>query len=307
MLIDSFHKYLKNERRYSPNTISAYISDVTQFFSFINVGFIQTKEEKILDLQQSNVNVITIPQVRNWIYALSAEGLANKSINRKRISLNSFYKFLIRAEQVNYNPVKSIPAVKGPKRVIDFIPAANINQLLDSEEYKVADDFISVRDRLILELCYGAGLRRAELIELQVTNIDLAQLQIKVLGKRSKQRIVPITKTLVELISTYLTYRANLIQNAKNLFLTPKGDPLYPVLVDRLINRELGKINNNTVTNPHSLRHSYATELLNNGADINAIKELLGHSSLAATQVYTHTNIARLKEIYKLSHPKSKE
>lgn len=290
--LSQFTDYLKNERRYSKYTVTAYVDDVVQFFSFLADQY-----------QLENAADVNVQHVKSWMYELKNHKISNRSLNRKLASLNAFYKYLLRIDIVKQNPLATLSGLKTEKRLPDWVAEKEITMLLDELHWR--NDFPGIRDKLILELFYGTGIRLAELIGLTINNIDIAQGIIKVLGKRNKERIIPVNKPLSECIEQYMNLRNSEGFNAAQLLLTDKGKPLYPMFVYRKVKEILNCATTSSKTSPHVLRHTFATHLLNKGADINAIKELLGHTSLAATQVYTHNSIERLKNIYKQSHPKS--
>lgn len=293
MFIERFIRYLQFEKRFSPNTVIAYKKDLYQFSGFIN-----SIEPDLLSISHQ--------QVRTWIVSLMDNGIEPKSINRKISSLRSFYKFLQRDGLINVSPMLQVKAPKIPKRLPVVITEQKMDSLLDAENV-FSDDFEGVRNRLILELLYGTGMRLAELVSLSDQNVNTYDNQIKVLGKRNKERIIPINQVLANLISDYQKLRNN--QNfetkASSLIVTNDGKAAYPKFIYRVVHSILSFISTQDKRSPHILRHSFATTLLNRGADLNAIKELLGHSSLAATQVYTHNSVEKLKSIYKQAHPKA--
>ncbi len=291
--IDAFAAYLKNERRYSPNTLSAYQSDVLQFF-----GFLQTQ------YQVEKYDEVSAQMVKSWVYNGIEEKLSPRSVNRKLTAVNTYYKYLLRSGYIEKNPLSTISGIKTAKRLYEWVEEKDMNTLLDFDVFD--NSFAGKRDKLIIELLYGTGMRRAELIGLKAKDADIKARTIKVLGKRNKERIIPIPASLVYAIEEYMALRkiAGFEAN-ENLILTDSGEQVYPMFVQRCVKQHIGAVSNISKTSPHVLRHTYATHLLNNGADINAIKELLGHASLAATQVYTHNSIERLKTIYKQAHPKS--
>lgn len=294
MLINSFIVYLTHEKRYSPHTVLSYQTDLAQFEAYINSTF---------DLSLTNVKHT---HLRSYLVDLMEGNKSETTINRKTSVLRSFYKFLVRESKLEQNPALLLRAPKIPKRLPVFVDAQKMDQLLDSEHY-FDESFPSLRDHLVIELLFGTGIRLAELISLKESDVDAYSGTIKVLGKRNKERIIPIAKTLVNQINTYVEQKKleNFNNNLLNLIVTNTGAAAYPKLIYRIVTSYLNNISTNEKRSPHVLRHSYATTLLNAGADLNAIKELLGHASLAATQVYTHNSIERLKTIYKQAHPKA--
>jgi integrase/recombinase XerC len=293
MFIEQFIRYLQFEKRFSSNTVIAYKKDLYQFSEFI------------LSIEP-NLLAISHQQVRAWVVNLMEHGIEPKSINRKISSLRSFYKFLQREEHIKASPMIHVKAPKIPKRLPVVIVEQKMDALLDANNV-FSDDFEGVRNRLILEILYGTGIRLSELIGLSDKDIDSYENQIKVLGKRNKERVIPITKVLAKLISDYQILRnnQNFTQVASSLIVTNEGKAAYPKFIYRIVHSVLSFISTHDKKSPHILRHSFATSLLNRGADLNAIKELLGHSSLAATQVYTHNSVEKLKSIYKQAHPKA--
>lgn len=293
MLTDPFFQYLQFEKRIAKHTLTAYKSDIAQFQDYL-------KSEYAIEDQLDVSHTI----IRSWVVSLMEKGLNPRSVNRKITTLKTLYKFLMREGLQTKNPMLKIQSPKTAKRLPVFVEEENINQLFDQQE--PSSDFELNRDQLILLLLYSTGIRLAELVGLKVTDIDINQKTIKVLGKRNKQRIIPIG---AEIIDTYQAYLANLSSQefehqSSQLFRLKNGKAIYPKMVYRLVNDNLASITTLDKKSPHVLRHTFATHLLNNGADLNAIKELLGHSSLAATQVYTHNSIEKLKNIYKQSHPR---
>jgi integrase/recombinase XerC len=293
MFIEQFIRYLQFEKRFSSNTVIAYKKDLYQFSEFI------------LSIEP-NLLAISHQQVRAWVVNLMEHGIEPKSINRKISSLRSFYKFLQCEEHIKASPMIHVKAPKIPKRLPVVIVEQKMDALLDANNV-FSDDFEGVRNRLILEILYGTGIRLSELIGLSDKDIDSYENQIKVLGKRNKERVIPITKVLAKLISDYQILRnnQNFTQVASSLIVTNEGKAAYPKFIYRIVHSVLSFISTHDKKSPHILRHSFATSLLNRGADLNAIKELLGHSSLAATQVYTHNSVEKLKSIYKQAHPKA--
>jgi len=293
MFIEQFIQYLKFEKRFSPLTVTAYQKDLNQFLVFIAVP-----ESELLN--------ITHQQVRSWMVELMDHGNEAKTVNRKVSSLRSFYKFLQRNEMILINPMTQVRAPKIPKRLPVVITEQKMDTLLDGG-FDFSDDFAGLRDRLIIELLYGTGIRLAELVGLRDDDIDAYEQQIRVLGKRNKQRIIPVHASLAKLITDYKFQKLSqgFDNKSSTLIVTDKGRDVYPKFIYRTVKTVLSTISTHDKKSPHILRHSFATSLLNRGADLNAIKELLGHSSLAATQVYTHNSVEKLKSIYKQAHPKA--
>ena len=293
MFIEQFIRYLQFEKRFSPNTVTAYKNDLDQFSQYI-VSF------------QSELLNVTHQHVRTWIVSLMDDGIEARTINRKISSLRSFYKFLQRENLIGNSPMIYVRAPKIPKRLPIVITEQKMDILLDAQDV-FSNDFQGMRDRLIVELLYGTGMRLSELVNLSDYDINVYEQQIKVLGKRNKERIIPISNSLTKLISDYQLQKLNQNFNNKSaaLIVTNQGNKVYAKFIYRTVNLVLSFISTHDKKSPHILRHSFATSLLNRGADLNAIKELLGHSSLAATQVYTHNSVEKLKSIYKQAHPKA--
>ncbi|WP_370227297.1 tyrosine-type recombinase/integrase [Mesoflavibacter sp.] len=296
MLLQSFLEYLLLEKNYSELTIKAYGKDIQSFLDFL-------KEE----YKNENLKEVNYAQIRSWIIQMVNQNISNRSINRKISSLNSFFKFLIKTEYIKTNPLAKHKSLKTSKKVQVPFSEEEINSVLNKISH--ADSFEGVRNKLIIELFYATGIRRIELINIKVKNIDLENKTVKILGKRNKERVIPLLNMLVDSIKTYLEKRKSLekIEDEDYLLLTVKGVKLYETLVYRIINEYFSLASSKVKKSPHILRHSFATHLLNQGAELNAVKELLGHSSLAATQVYTHNSIAELKKVYAKAHPRSKK
>jgi integrase/recombinase XerC len=294
MLIDPFLKYIAQEKRYSKHTLLAYTTDLRQFQDYISVTY---------ELDLAAVKYI---HVRDYIAHLMEDEVGASSIGRKLSTLRSFYKYLCREQVIPSSPMGLIKAPKAPKRLPVFVDEQKMDTLLDSEEI-FDNSFPSMRDRLIIETLFGTGIRLSELIGLKESNVDRYANTIKVLGKGNKERIIPMTKPLVNQLETYLIEkeRQDFNNKADVLIVTDKGAKLNANFVYKTVKRYLSMVSTQEKLSPHVLRHSYATSLLNRGADLNAIKELLGHASLAATQVYTHNSIETLKTIYKQAHPKA--
>ncbi|RZL24846.1 MAG: integrase [Pedobacter sp.] len=294
MPIESFLIFLQHEKRYANHTVVSYQNDLLRFQSFLH-------DEFELDLLEAKP-----PHIRSFMVALLEEKLSETTIGRKISALRSFYKHAVITDLINSNPMALIKSPKVPKKLPVFIEDAKMDFLLDNSEYFSAD-FNGARDRLIIEILFGTGLRLAELIGLKETDVDFYEGTLKVLGKRNKERIIPMHSELLSQIKIYNNLKLTQQFNNKNttLIVTNAGAPAYPKLVYRVVNSYLTIVSTQSKKSPHVLRHSFATSLLNKGADLNAIKQLLGHASLAATQVYTHNSIERLKSIYKQAHPKA--
>lgn len=290
----AYRDYLSKEKNYSPLTVRAYLDDVTAFEQFIK------QDDEAAQLEEA-----VYAQVRGWVVDLVDKGIANKSVNRKMSSLKSFYKFLQKAGVVEFNPLQKHKSLKTEKKVQVPFSEKELLDVVDFNEYP--DDFEGVRNRLTIELFYTTGMRRAELINLKVFSYDAANSAIKVLGKRNKERIVPVLQSSALLLEKYLEKRAALenIADRDMLILTSGGKKVSESFVYRLINRYFSVVSAKVKKSPHVLRHTFATHLLNNGADLNSVKELLGHASLSSTQIYTHSSLAQLKEVYKDAHPRS--
>ncbi len=291
-LIKKFEDYLDLEKRYSIHTIKNYIFDVTECAVFF-------EEDKIFPEK------ITHQDIRSYIVFLSQKNYSARSINRKLSTLRTFYKYLMKIEQIFKSPLDLITPVKSQKKVQVPIAKNEMKLLLNSEEI-FHDNFEGVRDLLIMELLYQTGIRRTELINLKLIDVDFSQKTIKVLGKRNKERIIPLTDMLIILLKKYLEYRKKVdLKKQEELILTKKGKRIYPSLVYQIVNYYLSLVTTKDKKSPHMLRHSFATHLLDSGADLNAIKELMGHSSLASTQVYTNSSLKELKKMYNHTHPRS--
>jgi len=294
MSFKAFIDYLQFEKKYSRHTILAYQRDLERFQEF-NIEVFET----------SDIIRVNYSQIRSWVIRLSESGITNRSINRKVSSLNSYYKFLLKVDSITVNPLVKHKALKTSKKIEIPFSESEIAQVLDDLNFDKS--FEGLRDKLIIELFYTTGMRRIELVQLKLEDLDLSKKNLKVLGKRNKERLLPLLESVLKSIKAYLTKREDLekIGDSEILFLTKKGDKIYETLVYRIINEYFSKASTKVKKSPHILRHSFATHLLNQGANLNAVKELLGHSSLAATQVYTHNSIAELKKIYAKSHPRN--
>lgn len=298
MLINSFLAYLQFEKRYSPHTVKSYQTDLLQFEVFLQKDFeILLKEAKPT-------------HIRSFMVSLLDQQISENAIGRKISTLRSFYKYLLREDELQANPMVLIKAPKVPKRLPVFVEEAKMDLLLDSQmgdEEIFNDTFPSQRDKIVLELLFGTGVRLAELLLLKEEDVNFYEGTIKVLGKRNKERIIPLHNQLIAQLKFYINLKLAQQFNNKitTLIVTNTGASAYPKLIYRIVNSYLTLISTQDKRSPHVLRHSFASSLLNRGADLNAIKDLLGHASLAATQVYTHNSVERLKSIYKQAHPKA--
>jgi integrase/recombinase XerC len=292
----AFQDYLQLEKNYSHHTINAYIKDIAFFQNFI-----------LKEFDQEEITTVNYSQVRSWIVEMVDQSLSNNSINRKIASLKSFYRFLLKTKQIDVSPLLKHKSLKTPKKIQIPFSEKELDNVLDILKYE--NDFEGIRNKLIIDLFYTTGIRRTELIHLKISNIDFSNQTLKVLGKRNKERILPILPIISQQLNSYLTERAYLQQIKDNeyFFLTSKGIKLNDSLVYRLINHYFSNVSEKVKKSPHILRHTFATHLLNNGADLNSVKELLGHSSLASTQVYTHNSLAELRKVYGNAHPRSRK
>jgi integrase/recombinase XerC len=287
---DKFLQYLQFEKRFSPHTVTSYSTDLSQFYHYLQVNY------SVKDFSEVNHMLI-----RSWVVQMMEQKISARSINRKITTLKTFYKFLLRHTIVTENPMLKVQAPKASKRLPVFVEKGKMDVLLDHVEF--GKDEEGRRDRLIIELFYSTGMRLSELINLELKNVDLAASQLKVLGKRNKERIIPFSRELSRQISEYLALRTP--GGSEFLFQTPAGKKLYEKLVYTIVKKYLSLVTTVDKKSPHVLRHTFATHMLNNGADLNAIKELLGHANLSATQVYTHNTVEKLKNIHKQAHPKA--
>jgi integrase/recombinase XerC len=308
MVLEQFIQYLQFEKRFSSHTITAYQHDLNQFFSFTatsgSAGSIPAEAE--INHILPNLGDITYQDIREWIVQLMNDGQTAKSINRKISCLRTFFKFAVREGVISNNPASKIQAPKIPKRLPVVVEEDKIVSLLNSTDV-FGTDLSGVRDKLIIELLFGTGIRLAELVGLKETDVNIYEGTIKVLGKRNKERIIPINTELKLLLAKYMQLKKseNFDNNSLTLFVTNKGANAYAKMIYLIVQKYLSYISTQDKKSPHVLRHTFATSLLNHGADLNAIKELLGHANLSATQVYTHNSVERLKSIYKQAHPKA--
>lgn len=291
-LITSFLEYLSLEKKYSVHTIKAYRRDLISFQNFCIESY---QQEKISDIKYS--------QIRSWIVDLVERKVSNRSVNRKISSLKSFYKYLQKIKIIQNNPLSSHKALKTSKKIQVPFSIKEVNEVLSN--IVTEDSFESTRNKLIVALFYSTGMRRTELIQLKMNSINFSEKQLKVIGKRNKERLLPLLPSVLKSMHNYIKQRDLIDTSEDYLFLTSKGNKLYETLVYRIINNYFSNVSSKLKKSPHILRHSFASHMLNEGADLNSVKELLGHSSLASTQVYTHNSLEQLKKVYKQAHPRS--
>ena len=293
---EAFREYLQLEKNYSPHTVLAYWNDIVSFESFNSLHFDQH------DIDQANYS-----QIRSWIVSLVDAHVSNVSVNRKMASLKAYYKFLLKTKQIEASPLLKHKSLKTPKKIQIPFSEKEVDTVLLFMQNPVG--FEAVRDKLIVDLLYTTGMRRTELIHLKLANVNFGASTIKVLGKRNKERIIPILPVINCQFEGYLKERNELenIIDEEYFFLSKKGVKINESFVYRLINSYFSTVSEKVKKSPHILRHTFATHLLNNGADLNSVKELLGHSSLASTQVYTHNSLTELKKVYKQAHPRNQK
>lgn len=290
MKLEDFLDYLNIEKRYSSHTILAYSIDLRQFEEFINEVF-----------EKSNAKDVNSEMIRDWIVSLSEKGISSRSINRKIASLRAYFHFLIKQGDIEKNPMTKILAVKNPKRNPVFVMEEDIENVLNLE---YEDSFWGRRDSLIVELLYATGMRRSELINLEIKDFDFERNEVRIFGKRRKERIVPIHKDLIKRIENFYKESLSLNNNHSKLFVNKRGNAISEMSVYDIVKKSLSFAQVEK-RSPHVLRHTFATHLLNEGADIMNVKEMLGHANLEATQIYTHNTIEKLKKVYKLAHPRN--
>ncbi|RYE90260.1 MAG: integrase [Cytophagaceae bacterium] len=294
--MDEFLDFLRYEKRFSPHTVTSYQTDLTQFASYLR------KEYDLAEPAEA-----THPLIRGWVVELMGQDLDPRTVNRKVACLRSYYKFLVRIHRIEANPMLRIKAPKMAKKLPEFVPEESLNRLLNSFEFEAT--FAGARDQLVLEMLYGTGIRLAELLGIAEADVDAAARTVRVTGKGNKQRLVPLNPALLLVLAKYGAARAAAFGSCATsspLLRTDKGEPLYEKLVYRTVKKYLSQISTSAAhQHPHALRHAFATHLLGKGADLNAIKELLGHASLAATQVYTHLSVDRLKSVFEQAHPRA--
>lgn len=296
MALSSFISYLRLEKNYSRHTITAYNKDILEFSGFCADNY---------DIP--SIDGVDYTVIRSWIVSLVEKGVSNRTVNRKISSLRAYYRFLQKTEQLTVSPLAKHKALKTNKKVEVPFSEQEMEKIL--LEIPFGDGFEGVRDKLIIELLYATGVRRAELVNLKLTDLNGANRTLKVLGKRNKERLLPLLPSTASLLQSYLEQRSQLgsIEHSSFLFLTKRGLKIYETLVYRTINKYFSLVSPKVKKSPHILRHTFATHLLNRGADLNSVKELLGHSSLASTQVYTHNSIAELKKVHLNAHPRNKK
>ena len=290
MFFEKFKNYLENERNYSFHTVSAYLNDVISFYNFFN-----------FDTNQPSL--ITVNHVRLWIVELNKKKILATTINRKISSLKTYFNFCEREEFISFNPVVKIKSLKDDKKLPVIVSQLSLQKLFESNNV-FKNNFVGLRDRFIIDFLYQTGVRLSELINIKIIDLNIVNKQVIISGKRNKQRLLPLTDSIIFLFQEYNVFRQRLHPNSSFLFLTIKGKKTYPKMIYRIVNHYLSLVSSVSKTSPHVLRHAFATHLLNNGADLNAIKELLGHSSLLSTQVYTHVSSDKIKNVYKNSHPR---
>lgn len=298
-----FIDYIQYEKRYSPHTVTAYRNDLDQFYAYLMSRY-----------SVSDIHEVTHPMIRSWLVELMEEKISPRTVNRKLTTLKSYYRFLLKEGTVTVNPMRKITSPKTPKRLPSFVEKEKMELLFESVDF--GEGFPAMRDRLILEMLYATGMRLSELVSLKETDIDFHYSSLKVLGKRNKERLIPFSGKMATLMKTYLGEKRSFEGMQEPdvprsgtmepcLFITDSGRNIYPRFVYRVVTKYLAQVTTLKKISPHVLRHTFATHMLNNGAELNAVKELLGHASLSATQVYTHNTIENLKIIYKQAHPKA--
>ena len=292
--LQAYQDYLVKEKNYSPLTVRAYLDDINSFQEYL-------KEQSI------NLEEVVYPNVRNWIVILVEQNLSTTSVNRKISALKSYYKFLLKVKQITVNPLLKHKSLKTAKKVQIPFSEKELQDVFSDNDY--SNDFEGVRNRLVIELFYTTGIRRAELINLKLNSVNEIQKTIRVIGKRNKERIIPMLDCTLNLLKRYKEQRNHLevIKDKEMLILSKTGNKVSESFVYRLINDYFSAVSKKEKKSPHVLRHSFATHLLNNGADLNSVKELLGHASLSSTQIYTHSSLAELKKVYQQAHPRSKK
>lgn len=290
-MIDSFLQYIQYRKNYSSYTVLSYHNDISQFQTFL------------LSNYNLSINKAETTHIRDWMVTLRQEKQSPASINRKLSALKSFYKYLLREKQVNKNPTDGITSLKKPQKLPVFFRENEIDAAIGSHPAE-ENDFTEARKHIILEILYQTGIRRAELLGIKNSDFNFFSLTLRVTGKGNKERVIPISKELKEKIQSYLILKEEHIGNTSYFIVTDKGEQAYPNFIYRIVKESMGQVSTQDKRSPHVMRHSFASSLLNNGADINAVKELLGHANLSATQIYTHISFEQLKESYKKAHPR---
>jgi integrase/recombinase XerC len=292
--VQDFVDFLHFQKRYSRHTVLSYSNDLYSFFSFLSKEFPDTE-----------VYQVKTVYIRTWLADMKEKEMSSRSLNRKISSLRSFYKYLLKNGIVKSNPVSAVTSPKMPKRLPQFVAESDTEKLFTAIEY--SDGLKGLTEKLVLQVLYFTGMRKAELISLKDADIDQMNAQIKVMGKGNKERVIPVNNSLVNDLKYYVAEKKRLLPNNESgiLFVSDNGVGLDPKHIYNIVKKYLSKVTTISKKSPHVLRHSFATHLMNNGADLNAVKELLGHSSLAATQIYTHNSIEKLKDVYKKAHPKA--
>lgn len=289
---DRFLAYIEHEKRYSVHTVTAYRTDLEQFFSFLSARF-----------GVSAITGVGYQMIRSWLVFLIEQGDSARTVNRKLTSLKSFYRYLLREGVVTENPMRRVTSPKVGKRLPGFVDESSMAELIG--RMAEGKDFREKRDRLIVEMFYITGMRLTELLNLRESDIDFHSSTIKVLGKRNKERLIPFTSSFGSLMKDYIGEKQEVYGPVEYLFLSDSGKKMYPKMAYLIVKKHIGGVTTLDKKSPHVLRHTFATHLLDNGAELNAVKELLGHANLAATQVYTHNTIEKLKKIYKQAHPRA--
>ncbi len=293
MYKNDFQKYLESEKRFSAHTVKAYLKDLDQFLAFVSESY-----------SVNHPNKISHKIIRTWLVSLVLDDeVSSNSVNRKLSTLKTYFRFLMLSRKVEINPTLKVIAPKMKKRLPEFVDQAAMNEFLDLELFE--DDFVGVRNQFIIELLYQTGMRLSEMLALTVQDFEISTGTLKVLGKRNKERLVPVNQSLMLLGQDYLIKRSEINSKSLQLIVTQKGKSAYPKMVYNVVNSYLSQVSTLNKKSPHVLRHTFATHMLNNGADLNSIKEILGHANLSATQVYTHNSFEKLKSIYKQAHPRA--
>lgn len=290
--IDNYLQFIRLEKNLSPHTVVAYRCDLEQWEQFLTSG------KEALDVKS-----VTTGDIRAWMLNLNKQGDSARTMRRKVQAVRSFYKWLMKQGMASDSPAAAVELARIPKRLPQLVRSSSMDELLDQEIDET--DFVQVRNRLIVMMLYETGMRRAELLDLLDRNVDTASGELKVHGKRDKDRIIPFGTELAQAIDSYRLLRDELVRGCEHFFVKEDGNPLYPMLVYRIVHRALQEVGVTSKRSPHVLRHSFATAMLNDGAAINSVKELLGHESLATTQIYTHVTFSELKNNYKLAHPRA--